>query len=289
LIDETPYAPLVKVLPLLSLRCPIAMLGDHCQLPPISKFDNDAVISSYWAKPAIFLEDAFRLAGDFGGLHELKDPCWELTRRCVLTKSYRFGHSLASLLDRHVYQGIGLVGLADGDTCIRCVHCEPQGRPDRKRRENDSEANAILRRIQDWWEWAQQQPELPTIAILTPYKNQAKLIRRKIERQLGDSPICDHLEVWNTHQSQGREWDWVLFSVSDTANLEGNEPFFSDSTCPEGRALVNTTISRAKQQLQVFLDASFWINRRPTSILTDLVQLHLIAEEAFGGAGDVHT
>lgn len=273
LVDEAPYAPLAKVLPLLSLRCPIGMLGDHCQLPPICECDNDAVIRSYWAKPAIFLEDAFRYAGDFRGLDDLKEPCWALTRRCVLTESYRFGQSLASLLDHHVYEGIGLIGLADGDTCIRYIDCEPQhGRRDRNKRENDSEADAILGRIKDWWEWAQRQPVLPTIAVLTPYRNQVKLIRKRLRREFHDSEILDHVEVWTTHQAQGREWDWVLFSVCDTANLQWNEPFFSDSNRLEGKALVNTTISRAKQQLRVFLDAGFWRDRAPISILTEIVR-----------------
>jgi len=281
LVDEAPYAPLAKVLPLLSLRCPIAMLGDHCQLPPICECKNDSVIQSYWEKPAIFLEDAFRYAGDFPGLDKLKEPCWALTRRCVLTESYRFGKSLANLLDRFVYERIGLMGLADGDTCIRWVDCEPQvGRPNRKKRENDSEADAILRCIKDWWEWAQRQPVLPTIAVLTPYRNQAKLIRKRITREYGhSSTIHHHVEVWNTHQAQGREWDWVLFSVCDTANLQWNEPYFSDSTCPEGKALVNTTISRAKQQLRVFLDAGFWRDRTPISILTAMVRENIETAE----------
>jgi hypothetical protein len=272
LVDEAPYAPLAKLLPLLSLRCPIAMLGDHCQLLPVCECNNDAVIRSYWAKPAIFLEDVFRIGNDFNGLNNLKEPSMNLIARSVLTESYRFGQSLALLLDQHIYGRIGLVGLADGDTCIRWEHCEPHNQPNRQPRENYSEVDVMLKRIRDWWEWAQQQPRLPTIAILTPYRKQAKLIRRKIENEFRDSPISHHLEVWNTHQAQGREWDWVLFSVSDTTNLEGNEPFFSDSTRPEGKALVNTTISRAKQQLRVFLDASFWRARVPISILTALVR-----------------
>lgn len=34
-VDEAPYAPVVKILPLLSLKRPIALLGDDKQLPPI--------------------------------------------------------------------------------------------------------------------------------------------------------------------------------------------------------------------------------------------------------------
>lgn len=270
-IDEAPYAPIAKALPLLSLRCPIAMLGDHRQLPPVCECANDATIRAYWAKPAIFLEDAYRIGDRWHDLHRLEEPQFRLTQRAVLRASYRFGQSLASLLDRHIYN-IGLVGLAKDDTCIRCIHCEPLNKGGPNRRKNDAEAGAILKQLEEWWIWAQQQSNLPTIAILTPYRNQVRLIRDELKRRFRDSGISDHVEVWNTHQAQGREWDWVMFSVSDTANLKGNMPYFSDSRNRTGRAVLNTTISRTKQHLRIFLDSTYWEYRKPESLLTELVR-----------------
>jgi ATP-dependent RNA/DNA helicase IGHMBP2 len=121
-------------------------------------------------------------------------------------------------------------------------------------------------------EMGQQESSLPTIAILTPYKNQVRLIRDRLRKRFGDAEISDHVEVWNTHQAQGREWDWVLFSVSDTANLKGNMPYFSDSKNRTGRAVLNTTISRAKQHLRIFLDSAYWEHRKPESLLTELAR-----------------
>jgi hypothetical protein len=74
LIDEAPYSPLAKVLPLLTLHCPIAMLGDHHQLPPICECENDPIIRAYWAKSALFLEGAFRFGADYAGLLRIQDP-----------------------------------------------------------------------------------------------------------------------------------------------------------------------------------------------------------------------
>lgn len=271
-IDEAPYAPLAKLLPVLSLGCPIAMLGDHLQLPPVCPVKNDPVIRAYWAKPAIFLEDAFRFGRQWNDLHQLKEPEFELTQRRILTNSYRFGQTLASLLDRHIYGEIGLTGLNPSDTAIRCIHCEPRERNGRKPRENDAEADAIVERLDKWWIWAQTQLPQPMLAILTPYKNQAKLIRDRIRGRFGNSLIRDHLEVWNTHQAQGREWDWVLFSVSDTRNLVGNDPYYSDSRNADGKPLINTTISRAKRHLVIFLDETCW-NRETGSLLAELASL----------------
>ena len=268
LIDEAPYAPLAKVLPLLTLHCPIAMLGDHLQLPPICECKNDPIIRAYWAKPAIFLEDAFRFGADYEGLLKVESAQFELTQRCTLTISYRFGEPLASLLDRHIYGRIGLRGL--GETAITCIDCPPRGRPGRVKRQNDAEADAIVDYVEAWWLRYEKQVEHPTIAILTPYKNQVKLIRSKMIERFGNSAVRYEVQVWNTHKAQGREWDWVLFSVSDTGNLHGNDPYFTDSANPVGKCVLNTTISRTRNQLVVFLDAVYWRRREPDSILTEL-------------------
>lgn len=272
-VDEAPYAPIAKVLPLLSLHRPIAMLGDHLQLPPVCECRNDETVRAYWAKPSIFLENAFELGENWHDLNQIEEPQFQLTQRRVLSASYRFGESLASLLDRHIYGGIGLTGLADDETYIQCIHCEPQHRQRRRKRENHAEADAILDQVQEWWESTQLESNLPTLAILTPYKNQATLIRRQLRERFRDTAIPGQVDVLNTHQAQGREWDWVFFSVADTGNLARNDPYFTDSNCSHGKALLNTTIGRTKRKLVVFLDATFWANRPMKQLLTDIVNM----------------
>jgi len=271
-IDEAPYAPIAKLLPLLSLRRPIAMLGDHLQLPPVCECSNDETVRAYWAKPSIFLENAFELGNNWHDLNRLEEPQFQLTQRRVLSASYRFGGSLASLLDRHIYGGIGLTGLAVDETYIQCTHCEPRGQQHRRlKRQNHAEADAILDQVQEWWESTQPESNLPTLAILTPYKNQTRLIRRRLKERFGNTAIPAQVDVLNTHQAQGREWDWVFFSVADTGNLKMNDPYFTDSNCSAGKALLNTTIGRTRRKLVVFLDATFWANRPMKQLLTDIV------------------
>lgn len=277
-IDEAPYAALAKVIPLLSLHCPIAMLGDHRQLPPVCECGDDAAVCAFWAKAAIFLEDAFRCGDDWKSLNEQEHPQFELTKHCKLTESYRFGESLASVLRNHIYQGeIGLKGKANDDTLIQYVNCEPEDRCGRQRRQNYVEADKIVEWLKNWW--PQYQVDPPSIAVLTPYKNQIKTIRDTIKDSFKHSELRDHLEILNTHQAQGREWDWVLFSVSDTGNLRGNNPYFTNSNYSEGKKLLNTTISRVKQRLIIFLDMEYWKHRTPTSLLTELVNLESLASK----------
>lgn len=271
-IDEAPYAPLAKAIPVLSLHKPIAMLGDHCQLPPVYEGDNSYEAESYWGTSSIFMEDAFRLGNNFRALTELDEPSHLLVKRAVLRESYRFGPRLARVLDMHVYKGIGLQGCGEHDTSIESVHCEPYERDGRERRQNDSEVEEILSRVEAWGRWTNGAGAATgsTLAILTPYKNQRKLINKELRRAFWRKPeILNRVEVWSVHQSQGREWDVVFFSASDTGRLSGNGPWYADSRKLVGRAVLNTAISRAKKHLRVFNDRAWW-GQQTNSILAEL-------------------
>lgn len=271
-VDEAPYAPLAKIVPLLRLRCPIAMLGDHFQLPPVCECENDSAIRAFWAKPAIFLEDAFRPGMMPRDLCALEEPQFEITQKCILTDSYRFGRSIATLLDRHVYGGIGLRGLARDKTFIECINCVPASVETANKRENVAEATRIVEYINALLKRDAEPASVPTIGILTPYINQARLIRNMIKLASWDSGVRDRIDVLNVHKAQGREWDWILFSVVDTGRLRRNRPFFADSAHPQGRPVLNTAISRAKHHLVIFLDAEYWKRRTPPSLLVELAR-----------------
>jgi len=265
-VDEAPYAPVVKILPLLSLKRPIALLGDDKQLPPICENKDNVDIRSYWAKGAHFLEDVFRYGNEFEEIHSLSEAHLELTDKKILTVSYRFGERLARLLDAHVYD-IGLQGWGEMDTELFACHCEPHNDPNAEDWQNYSEANKIVSYIRRFAERYPNEEERPSAVVLTPYKNQAKLIWRKLH----DEHLLDTVEVLNTHKAQGREWDWVFFSVSDTPRLQGvHGPFLTDSTLPVGKVVLNTTISRARERLFLFLDKTYWSERE--CLLGDLTR-----------------
>lgn len=262
-VDEAAYAPLAKVLPLLSMNCPIALLGDHRQLPPVCENKNDPKITSFWQMSAIFIETAFNCEGDHNLIVAANEPTHEQAAKYVLTRSYRFGSNLASLLDRSVYGNVGLTGRNE-QTRIAVESCSPRLMPNEQVRRNLAEAEAIVAKVQAWLSWPN--PNGETLAILTPYKAQARLIASLLQNA---GINADGIDVLNVHKAQGREWDWVLISVVDTDRLSRNRPWFTDDTNDRtnGREVLNTAISRAKKHLFLFMDADFWKHRSDPSLI----------------------
>lgn len=270
-VDEAGYAPLAKVIPLCSLKCPISLLGDHCQLPPVYEGGNHVESECYWGTSALYIEDAFdpEIGTSFEALLERSksSPRFENLHRSQLTRSFRFGSTLADLLDRHFYQ-IGLCSDAPKPTSIKIIHCPPVNAPLRQKRENPGECAAIVERVEIWLNCLTA--DKGTLAVLSPYRPQEKLLRGALWKRFRTHPDFDLLDVLTVHKAQGREWDTVFFSASD-GKLPGNSPWFSDTSKTEGRLVVNTAISRAKRHLRIFCDRDFWALRLfPNSLLSEI-------------------
>ena len=75
-------------------------------------------------------------------------------------------------------------------------------------------------------------------------------------------------DIVTVHGSQGREWDVVVFSVTDSFG----EVFLTDSRRPESLKLLNTAVSRARKMLVLVGDVSDW-KRRPGQLLSELFSI----------------
>ena len=78
----------------------------------------------------------------------------------------------------------------------------------------------------------------------------------------------NELKILTVHGSQGREWDTVILSVVDT-----NDKWFVDSMLPKSKGLnlINTAVSRAKNQLILVCDTDYWFNQNG-QLITDLLK-----------------
>ena len=75
-------------------------------------------------------------------------------------------------------------------------------------------------------------------------------------------------DILTVHRSQGREWDVVLFSITDT----WNEKYLTDSTRLEAKKLINTAVSRAKKLLVLVGDADSWL-QHGGQLISDLFRV----------------
>ena len=256
-LDEAGYCGLMHAITLFSNGVPIAFLGDHMQLPPVCELDGELL--ERWARGGSGMRNAF--LWDMSALHcetlvdagrdalerdyvSGRGPEFVLTARADLTESHRFGQNLAAILERFVYRN-GMTGRGEGDIRISCIDAVCT---ERKERENAAEKDAVVAFLDS------ERPEPSSIAILTPYADQARLLRRSVGRYRD----C----VMTVHASQGREWDLVVLSVADNGVMSRDVPFrFTSSSERMGLKIINTAVSRARRRLVLVCDRSFWTSR----------------------------
>jgi superfamily I DNA and/or RNA helicase len=170
---------------------------------------------------------------------------------------------MARALDKHVYCGVGLRSAGASATKTRILVVEVHARGGQEKRVNLAESDAVVEIVRKLLTSNGAQD----IAVVTPYKNQIKTIRKALR-------ACNNLseiDALNTHQTQGREWDTVIFSAVD-GTLPRCRPYFTNSKIPVGKAVLNTTLSRVKSQLILVVEKEFW-RQKEGQLLCDLVGL----------------
>ena len=229
------------------------------QLPPIceagefalNSFENKIFL---WAIPAFYFSrvfhDDFQLEQLFEEYQNHMIFLAENTPIAPLTQTFRFGHNLACILDRFVYQN-GFTGQKNFQTSIVAIHA-PKATTSTDWRINESEAEAIRQYI------LENHPQ--NHMVITPYNAQKDILIRSLHN------ITDSDNISTIHASQGREWDTVIISVADTHNK-----FMSNSAIPQGLYTMNTAISRAKKSIVVVCDFNYWKPYADTQLIGSLI------------------
>ena len=264
-LDEAGYANMVKALTLFTHPTPITFLGDHMQLPPVceindSEMERDAKYANMflWAQAAIFLDTLFACDKDACKSSYLRNLPFRPSAitKTSLNATFRFGNNLAQILAKYVYDGDFCAATPTGKTKISYINAPK--REESKSRNSMAEVQEIrgvagrLKRLSE-----------DDFMILTPYKKQVRLLSKHLPQERND------LKIQTVHGSQGREWDTVILSVVDTADM-----WFVDTANPssKGLNLVNTAVSRAKKQLIIVCDAAFWLQQKG-QMLADLLRI----------------
>lgn len=98
---------------------------------------------------------------------------------------------------------------------------------------------------------------IPSIALLTPYVAQQKLLRRLVDQTLAEH-LDAQLEAHTVHAFQGREADFAVVSLVRT-NQEGDMGFVNDDQ------LLNVALSRGKGGLIIIGNLPFLSRQSPDS------------------------
>lgn len=253
-LDEAGYTSLARGMAAFSCGVPVTFLGDHKQLPPVcemNRIDQVHAPVCLWAlSVAYFSELAYAPFDDLYlyAFCRSSGPSFSQVTYLELNTSYRFGSPLANILARRIYSPRfrGIEG-APFDVVVLNAPESFGALP----HTSQSEATAI-------YAYLKRNPT-EDVAILTPYRNQLRLLQHTLPRSYRDS-------ILTVHRSQGREWDTVILSVTDTKS-----PYFTNSSIPIGRSVLNTAISRAKKKLVIACDAAIW-STHPDQMICELIQ-----------------
>ena len=265
-LDEAGYCNVIKGMTLLGFRKPLTMLGDHMQLPPVFEGemellrDPEKKLARLWKISALYMEDA--IVSESLDAFCLKDPDrlprFDRMERGALVETYRFGPDLARILAGRIY-GSRFCSRSANSTKILFINA-PKLDTDMEKDEEGKHkrvSHREARMIRSLME-ANLTHYGVTVGIITPYRKQRRLLADSMESLLKKYRIEDddmEDDIVTVHQSQGREWDIVLFSVTDCFA----EAHFTDTVrTPQALKLINTAVSRAKKMLILVGDAEDW-------------------------------
>lgn len=261
-LDEAGYCSLIKGMVLFGYRCPVTMLGDHMQLPPVCEA-NDRNLGReqnkgifLFAQSALYLEEAMICENEDQLLNQYlqhQEPAFRQLHRSSLCETYRFGYYLAKALEQHVYRNGFKSAVETQEFVVEVLDAERV--PGNEQRQNPSEAAIIRERI--------EYLATDDYVVLTPYRDQVTLLGRMLPKERTEQKIM------TVHASQGREWDTVFLSVVDTADM-----YFTNSCRPEigGLQIINTAVSRAKHRIIIACDKQFWM-RQEGQLIHELICL----------------
>lgn len=297
-LDEAGFCNVIKGMTLLGFGKPLTLLGDHMQLPPVFEGENDLLqdpekkLARLWKISSLYLEDAVVCGSleSFCAYDPVKPPRFERMFKDNLVETYRFGSELAQILAKRIY-GSQFNSKSINETKI--VFINAPKKPEDKEKDGDgkhrrishSEAKCARALIE-----ANMNRIGVTMGIITPYRKQRRLLSETMDRlykkyKREEEDMED--DIVTVHQSQGREWDILLFSITDAFD----EMYFTNSRDMNALKLINTAVSRARKMLVLIGDAEDWKGKSGQMISelfaigTEISENENIVEKVLGKGG----
>ena len=118
---------------------------------------------------------------------------------------------------------------------------------------------------------------LESVAIITPYAAQSRLIRRELSRYQAEAA---QIECATVHRFQGNERDMVIVDTVDTAPFSPGVLLASTAPTTSADNLINVSISRARGKLILVSDVGYFRRQAPKSAVTVMLNQALTEGQA---------
>jgi ATP-dependent RNA/DNA helicase IGHMBP2 len=215
----------------------VILAGDHCQLPPTIK-------SATAAK---------------NGLNTtLLEKCVALHPEAVvlLNEQYRMNKAIMGYSSKVFYNNklkahpsVASRLLFEGDAPLNFIDTAGCGFEEKQigtSVANPEEAAFLFKYLEAF---VADIDYFPTIAVISPYREQIRLLKEQLANTPALQPFLDYISVNTIDSFQGQERDMVLISMT-RSNSEGEIGFLSDIR------RMNVAMTRAKKKLVVIGDSS---------------------------------
>ena len=110
-----------------------------------------------------------------------------------------------------------------------------------------------------------------SVAIITPYVDQARAIRARLEAQAGDQRDPRQIECSTVHRFQGQERDVVILDTVDAEPMKPGVLLSERGAHSTAQHLINVAISRARGKLIVVADVRYFEQRAAGSAVTTMI------------------
>ncbi len=258
IIDEVSMAPCPNLYAACSLAKKKSVLcGDFYQLSPIAENKNAG-----WLSKSLF---------DRLGITQKVASGQNITELTILDTQFRCHPRIANAITNIVYNGKLKNGYQETHPNFYAQYLEPYA----------GEASVILDvsricTISNPWcqkmgnSWVNVNSAeltlkltqqalasgIKTIGIITPYRAQARDIKKKI-KYLHDLYPDSKVEAATVHRYQGREMDMIIFDLIDCYPKENLAPFLTGGHGTESMRLINVATTRARGKLIVIANVDY--------------------------------
>ena len=252
----------------------VVVAGDFRQLPPIIMSKDDLAIE--WLK-----QDVFRKAGIVKAVEQRSFPDSLIS----LKKQYRMCAEICSVINRLFYDdnpletvppasGSSRQSFPLGESKLLYINTAPYHPWTSLKVGTYSRYNifhALLLRNMAFYLKKQKYPE--KVGVISPYKEQTRLIKRMFEECLGEQ---DAVIASTVHRFQGNEKDSIFIDLTDSTGTKPSKFVRAANLEEDGTRLLNVALSRAKQHIILVANFDYLYQKlSPVSIVQRILNIFL--------------